>query len=149
MLIIIFTPCKLVRYSFLPSPLQCHRFTEREGVIQSISGNLLSFTEREREGGGNSEYIRKSTVCRKFYKIINAVQFPVKYRGKFSQLHKMEIIWEKIDSDGCVSPREGQCSCVTENSMYMFGGVLHTDDLTETNDLLRFSFGKIHRLYIL
>lgn len=99
-------------------------------------------------GGGNSEYIRKSTVCRKFYEIINAVQFPVKYRGKFSQLHKMEIIWEKIDSDGCVSPREGQCSCVTENSMYMFGGVLHTDDLTETNDLLRFSFGKIHLLDI-
>lgn len=105
-------------------------------------------TDSQRGGGGNSEYIRKSTVCRKFYEIINAVQFPVKYRGKFSQLHKMEIIWEKIDSDGCVSPREGQCSCVTENSMYMFGGVLHTDDLTETNDLLRFSFGKIHLLDI-
>lgn len=104
-------------------------------------------TDSQRGGGGNSEYIRKSTVCRKFYEIINAVQFPVKYRGKFS-LHKMEIIWEKIDSDGCVSPREGQCSCVTENSMYMFGGVLHTDDLTETNDLLRFSFGKIHLLDI-
>ena len=127
MLIIIFTPWKLVRYSFfaIPATSQIHR-----------------------EGGGNSEYIRKSTVCRKFYEIINAVQFPVKYRGKFSQLHKMEIIWEKIDSDGCVSPREGQCSCVTENSMYMFGGVLHTDDLTETNDLLRFSFGKIHLLDI-
>ena len=105
-------------------------------------------TDSQRGGGGNSGYIRKSTVCRKFYEIINAVQFPVKYRGKFSQLHKMEIIWEKIDSDGCVSPREGQCSCVTENSMYMFGGVLHTDDLTETNDLLRFSFGKIHLLDI-
>ncbi|XP_048738343.1 kelch domain-containing protein 1-like [Ostrea edulis] len=53
----------------------------------------------------------------------------------------MEVTWNKLESDNSLSPREGQCSCVTEDSMYLFGGVLHTEELTESNDLIRFSFG--------
>ncbi|XP_061165639.1 kelch domain-containing protein 1-like [Saccostrea echinata] len=58
----------------------------------------------------------------------------------------MEVTWNKVESDNCPSPREGQCSCVTEDSMYVFGGVAHTeshaDELMETNELIKFSFAK-------
>lgn len=98
------------------------------------------------KGGGGLTYIRKFTV---YYCKINTVvvSFPVLRPREILSI-KMELKWEKLESDSCLSPREGQCSCVSGNSMFLFGGVLHTEDLIETNDLIRFSFGNVMFYYL-
>lgn len=51
----------------------------------------------------------------------------------------ISVEWS-VAADNPFTPREGQCCCVCGSKLYVFGGVLQTNDgeMTETNELLNF-----------
>jgi len=58
------------------------------------------------------------------------------------------VNWKKIQCNNPFPGRDGHCSCAVKNDLYVFGGVLQTDDseCVESNELLIFNTGK--RVYL-
>ena len=54
------------------------------------------------------------------------------------------VNWERLKCDNPFPGRDGHCSCAVKNDLYVFGGVLQSDDseCVESNELLIFNTGK-------
>ncbi|KAJ8304073.1 hypothetical protein KUTeg_017656 [Tegillarca granosa] len=50
----------------------------------------------------------------------------------------IQVSWSKVQFENPFPTREGQCCCSLGKHLYIFGGVLHGDELVESNELLTF-----------
>lgn len=55
--------------------------------------------------------------------------------------NNIQVSWTKAQFENPFPTREGQCCCSHGKYLYVFGGVLHGDELVESNELLTFDVG--------